>query len=498
VTLWHYLEGATLVGAKQSKLRFIEAIRSLFETPSPALNPPLFIFNLSKEAADYNAAILTANNFDLDKIITKQHPSQLSYGSEFRQAHQLQDLLGAHPLWPRLKEILEHGATFPLEEISDVDQATDLNFHSRRGNHKSAIDHHQIFLEIIKEDVERGFALPLPTSILHSIPQASLAPLGCVKQAALDSLGNRTFKHRMTHDQSFPGPSNLSVNLRVQQDKLPSIMYSFALLRSVHYILSIRHRHPKVKIYICKFDIDAAYCRCSFSNKTAFESMTIFAGLLLVALRMTFGGAPCPSMWGVISESITDIGNALLQNDMWLHDELYDPIFDQLDSPFDLHSSIPFHQTRELSVCIPPNDKGKVDIYIDDSIGIVPDIDEAPKRLVRAIPLAIRTMARPISVQDIIPRKDIISLKKLHEEGRLSEVKTVLGWVINTRSLLISLPEHKVKDWLRDIDSILLAKRAHYNLLETLLGRLNHVACMLTPMKHIMGRLYRALYKAKV
>ncbi|MFN9983073.1 MAG: hypothetical protein ACK53Y_24315, partial [bacterium] len=65
-------------------------------------------------------------------------------------------------------------------------------------------------------------------------------------------------------------------------------------------------------------------------------------------------------------------------------------------------------------------------------------------------------------------------------------------------SLLISLPEDKVKDWLRDIDLILLAKRAHYNLLESLLGRLNHVACMLTPMKHFMGRLYRALYKAKV
>jgi hypothetical protein len=166
----------------------------------------------------------------------------------------------------------------------------------------------------------------------------------------------------MTHDQSFPGPSNMSVNLRVQQDQLPPIMYSFALLRSIHYILSIRQRHPTVKIYICKFDIDAAYRRCSFSSTTAFESLTIFAGFLLVALRMTFGGAPCPSMWGVISESITDLSNALLQNDMWLHDELYDPISDQLDAPFDLHPSVSFHQTRELSVCIPPNDRGKVDI----------------------------------------------------------------------------------------------------------------------------------------
>jgi len=188
-----------------------------------------------------------------------------------------------------------------------------LNFHSRRGNHKSAMDYHQILLEIIKEDVERGFALPLPTSILHCIPKASLAPLGCVKQATLDALGNKTYKHRMTHDQSFPGPSNMSVNLRVQQDQLPPIMYSFALLRSIHYILSIRQRHPTVKIYICKFDIYTAYRRCSFSSTTAFESLTIFAGFLLVALRMTFGGAPCPSMWGVISKSITDLFHFIKQ-----------------------------------------------------------------------------------------------------------------------------------------------------------------------------------------
>ena len=82
--------------------------------------------------------------------------------------------------------------------------------------------------------------LPLPINTLQYLPNASLAPLGCVKQAALDASGNRITKHRMTHDQSFPGPSSLSVNLRVRQEKLPPIMYSFVLLRSIHYILSLQ------------------------------------------------------------------------------------------------------------------------------------------------------------------------------------------------------------------------------------------------------------------
>lgn len=270
-----------------------------------------------------------------------------------------------------------------------------------------------ILAEIIKEDVEHGFALPLPLSVLHCIPKASLAPLGCVKQSTLDSSGRRTIKHRMTHDQSFPGPSGLSVNLQVLHQDLPPIMYSFVLLRSIHYILDIRQRHPNTRVYICKFNIDAAYCRCSFSRSTAFESLTIFAGLLLVALRMTFGGAPCPSIWSVISETITDIVNSLLQNDFWNHNNLYDPISDELDTPLALPASVPFHQVKELSVSIAPNDKGKIDIYIDDSIGIAPDIANAPVRVTRAIPLAIRTLSRTNSELEVIPRRDIISIKKL-------------------------------------------------------------------------------------
>jgi len=202
---------------------------------------------------------------------------------------------------------------------------------------------------------------------------------------------------------------------------------------------------------------------------------------------MTFGGAPCPSIWGVISEVTTDLGNSLLQNKYWDHSTIYDSISDQIDEPNSLSELFPFCQSKELSVKIPANDRGKIDIYIDDSIGIAPDMADAPIRVIRAIPLAIRTIFRPHSSFDVIPRKDVISIKKLCAEGQLSETKTVLGWNLNTRSLLISLPENKALDWLRDIDTILLAKKVNYKLLESILGRLNHIACILHPMRHFLG-----------
>jgi len=461
------------------------------------MNPPLFIFKLCPSAAGFNAKVLADHNFELDSIISHQHPSQLSYGSEFRDPDLLEELLGQHPYWPRLKSILAEGAHFPLNEISSEEREADLIYHASRGNHKSASKNIEILRDIVREDVERGFAIPLPITALHFLKDASLVPLGCVQQSSVDPLGNRVVKYRMTHDQSFPGPSNKSVNSRVQHDKLPPIRYSFVLLRIIHYIVDLRRRHPTTRIYLCKFDIDAAYRRCTLSSRTAMESLTMFEDFLLLALRMTFGGSPNPALWGVISETTTDIGNSLLVNNEWNHTSLFDPISNSIEEPKPLDDSVPFHQARDLSISIPPNDAGKIDIFIDDFIGVAPGLGDVPSRVCRAIPLAIRMIARPASLQDIIPRKDIISIKKLQAEGRLEEVKTVLGWVIDTRSLLISLPVHKFQNWSNEIDDMLKAGKSNYKALESLLGRLNHVACILMPMRHFMGRLYRALWRAK-
>jgi hypothetical protein len=226
--------------------------------------------------------------------------------------------------------------------------------------------------KLITEDIEKGYALPLPLSILDNIPNASLAPSGCHKQFTIDESGNLIPKYRMTHDQSFPGPSGFSVNLRVKKDLLPSIVYSYVLSRSLHYIVNTHARHPSTKIFICKVDLDAAFRRCTLASTTSNESLTIFDNMLLIALRMTFGGSACPSLWGIISETLADLSNALVHNTHWNHNELYDTISDDLDHPLSLPDSLPFHPAKELSVTLPKNDLGQVDIYIDDIIGLTP------------------------------------------------------------------------------------------------------------------------------
>jgi len=64
-------------------------------------------------------------------------------------------------------------------------------------------------------------------------------------------------KYRLTHDQSFEASVGESVNKRVIREDLNPLYYGGCLLsRLIHYILSIRLRHPNIKILGEKSDLN--------------------------------------------------------------------------------------------------------------------------------------------------------------------------------------------------------------------------------------------------
>lgn len=148
----------------------------------------------------------------------------------------------------------------------------------------------------------------------------------------------------------------------MNKESLPPILYSWVWSRIIHYICSICLWHPNTKIFLYKVDLDAAYRWCHLSSSTEIESMTIYDHLLLFASRMTFGGSPCPALWGYIAETLADTCNALILNPYWDHNLVYDQLSDTVDDPLPLPDSIPCHPALPLSVPIPSNDLGKVDI----------------------------------------------------------------------------------------------------------------------------------------
>jgi hypothetical protein len=88
-------------------------------------------------------------------------------------------------------------------------------------------------------------------------------------------------------------------------------------------------------------------------------------------------------------------------------------------------------------------------------------------------------------------------MKKFIAEGKLEETKTVLGWIINTRNLTISLPpDDKHIKWITDINSLIGKHQVHHKHLCTSIGRLEHIANIIPILRHFLVRICHALARA--
>ena len=191
-------------------------------------------------------------------------------------------------------------------------------------------------------------------------------------------------------------------------------MFGGTLRRLINWAVAARKRFPSYRILATKADFKSAYRRCHLNWETALTTCTQLPDddIALMSLRLTFGGSPCPNEWGVISETVCDLTNAILHDDEWDPSILHSPSQHLIPCKEILSDDIPFAQVDELIVNVPFNDRGFVDDYIDDLIGLTVDIPGSNNadRLERAPLLAIHTLARPIHPDEPIPRHDMAAL----------------------------------------------------------------------------------------
>jgi hypothetical protein len=146
-------------------------------------------------------------------------------------------------------------------------------------------------------------------------------------------------------------------------------------------------------------------------------------------------------------------------------------------------------------VALPINDEPKTEVYIDDLFNCF-----LLRRLAKGgqiLPFVLHLMGRPTHTKDAITRDDILSISKFLAEATPSEIKTILGWEVDTRRLLLSLPTNKVTAWSESIHTMLRDPgKVPYDDLDTLIGRLNHCGFLIPQARHFLGRIRTAKHKA--
>ena len=99
--------------------------------------------------------------------------------------------------------------------------------------------------------------------------------------------------------------------------------------------------------------------------------------------------------------------------------------------------------------------------------------------------------------EDAINPPRIIAFNKLIAEGAIEGQKIILGWLYDTRRLLISLPLDKWSNWSKDLLDLIKNKQTSFHDLDTLIGCLNHVGYIIPTARHFLSRICNLKYKAK-
>ncbi len=84
-------------------------------------------------------------------------------------------------------------------------------------------------------------------------------------------------------------------------------------------MVAARSKYPNRRILAKKDDFKLAYHRLHLHSNTAVKMVTqlLELELALMSLQLTFGGAPGPYKWSVISETICNLTTAIKYNKKW-------------------------------------------------------------------------------------------------------------------------------------------------------------------------------------
>eukprot|EP00956_Cyclotella_meneghiniana_P031018 scaffold80241_cov23-Cyclotella_meneghiniana.AAC.2 len=146
------------------------------------------------------------------------------------------------------------------------------------------------------------------------------------------------------------------------------------------------------------------------------------------------------------------------------------PLIGSVPARVDLPDEVPFGIGKELVVDVPVNSRGTSDIFVDDILA--------------------KTVDLPGS--DNVERcagATLLSIHKLLAEAGPEERKIMLGWVLNFRSLIISLPENKATAWSNEISEMLKEGKTQSKRLERIIGRFVNIGMILPYVHHFLARL---------
>ena len=302
--------------------------------------------------------------------------------------------------------------------------------------------------------VKKGQWVVLPASVALELRGLRASPPGVIPQ--------RDCRPRWVGDYTWSGVNQETVPLYARE----AMQFGHALERTIREILLANPSHGPV--HLAKTDLSDGFYRVDLNPDDAPKLGLVFPTrpgeeqLIAIPLVAPMGWTNSPPVFSTATETVADLANARLRSASYVPpkhrlDELAERVAPartrrQKPGPA-MSAAVALPTIRDLSL---PTDGGPlqhVDVFVDDFIPLA----QRPflRRVRRALLHAIDDVFRPLDADDGPERREPVSLKKLRQgDCSWDTCKVVLGWLIDTVSLTMQLPPHRLERLHEILDGI--------------------------------------------
>lgn len=363
----------------------------------------------------------------------------------------------------------------------------------QRGPHKSSHEYVDFLREELADMVDRATWIVLPYHRLRHLHNLRISPMGVVPQ--------HERRPRPIVDYSYSDVNGNTVALAPPE----AMQFGRALERLITQVVHSNPRFGPVKFL--KIDIADGFYRVWLRIQdiptlaVTIPSLPGEPPLLALPLALPMGWTQSPPAFCAVTETIADLANHRLRrhiNPANQHrlDELADsPSTDAVRLPVslgDTATSVPSPNPMLAAFSRPLR---TVDVFVDDFIGAAQGPPARLRRIRRTLMESIDEVFRPLQPHDPPFRTEPISVSKLAKgDANWSSCKKILGWIVDSESMTLTLPPRRLQRLQELLDSI--PHTQHRLALKTwhqLLGELRSMSLALPGARGLFSHLQTAL-----
>ena len=366
------------------------------------------------------------------------------YPGDFTDLHRIRH----HPAHRLLRQYGHRGAPVVL---SNAPWPTNkVTAALERGPHKSATEYLEFLREEMVEMVKKAQWTVLPYSQVKHFPNLRISPLGVVPQ--------HERRPRTIVDYSFSDVNDSTLPIA----PMDAMQFGRALERMIRRIVLADPRFGPVQLI--KVDISDGFYRIWVRYPdipklgVAFPALAGEEPLIAFPLVLPMGWKNSPPLFCAATETIADLANERILKNRHPKPHRLDDIADSLPPTDNIHppqvelAAVPLPTQRDPFLHNPRRRPvAHIDVYVDDFCGLAQGNPERLRRVRRILLTAIDDVFRPLSDSDRSSRQEPSSVKKLRQgDACWSTCKKILGWILDTAAMTISLPQRRL-DRLADI-----------------------------------------------